>query len=130
MKHRVLVADDDESMRKLLSTVLTMRGFEVVLAKDGRDAVAQAKGLKPALIIMDVDMPGMDGLSALETLKKDPATRATPVLVISGLPGAVISPEAFKEGAIGFLEKPFEPAALAQEVRLTLLKGGIKSDLG
>ena len=118
MGQKIMVVDDDPTMLKLAETTLRMRGFEVVTANNGQKAIEVAQRERPALIVMDLRMPEMDGKTAMHILKQAPETRDIPILVISGLP-----PEQALAGpgeAVGFLEKPFALADLAKEIRIAI----------
>jgi CheY-like chemotaxis protein len=80
---RVLVIDDEETVRDLMRRFLTREGIEVITAEDGKQGLALARELKPALITLDVLMPGMDGWSVLEALKADPQLAGIPVVMLT-----------------------------------------------
>lgn len=122
MSQKIMVVDDDPTMLKMAETTLKMRGFEVVTAKDGREACDRARTERPGMIIMDLRMPGMDGKTAIDHLKNDPATSGIPILMISGMPPESL--QAGPDGTVGFLSKPFPLADLAQRIRITLAKTG------
>lgn len=80
---KLLLVEDNEPSRDALGRRLERRGFEVAVAVDGRDAVAQAHAETPDLILMDLGLPGIDGWEATRRLKDDPATRHIPIIVLS-----------------------------------------------
>ena len=80
-RSRVLVADDTESVRSLFERLLSSDGHDVVSATDGRGALDAIQRERPDVILLDVEMPGMDGLEVCRRLKADPATRLTPVSI-------------------------------------------------
>ncbi|HUW35780.1 MAG TPA: PAS domain S-box protein [Rhodocyclaceae bacterium] len=84
---RVLVVDDDPGVRDYFSQLLQEQDFEVATAMDGQAALSEAKGFAPDLITMDLDMPVMDGRTAIQLLRADPALRHIPIMVISAIPG-------------------------------------------
>lgn len=86
---RILVADDNTSNRRLLVEYLSPYGFELIEAGDGVQALAQAREYQPALILMDIAMPVLDGLEATRRLKADPATANIPVIAVT----ASVTPE-------------------------------------
>ena len=102
----MLVIEDEHSIRRLLSGLIQSRGFATLEAKDGREGVDVARESGPNLIILDISMPGMDGLETLEMLKADPATAGRPVVMLSG----TLDPEHAEMtrglGAAAFLNKP------------------------
>jgi two-component system cell cycle response regulator DivK len=79
----ILVVEDNEPSRDVLSRRLERRGYRVLLAVDGRQAVSVAQAAKPDLILMDLGLPGIDGFEATSQLKADPATRHIPIIVLS-----------------------------------------------
>ena len=116
----VLVADDEIFMRRLLEATFRKGGYRVVQARDGADALAGAVSEKPDLIVMDVLMPGLDGLSAVRQLKQNDATRAIPVIVLSSKGHALTKVDAEEAGAVLFLTKPFSPSQLLAETHRIL----------
>jgi CheY-like chemotaxis protein len=105
---RVLVADDDEDLRRLLARRLGRRGWDVVEAADGAEAVRLAQTHAPAVVVLDRSMPVMGGLDALAALRADPRTAHVPVVLLSA--EEPVAAEA--AGADAQLSKPFEFAAL------------------
>jgi len=118
MSLKVLIVDDDPLVHMLYSRPLIGAGYEVLTARDGIEALAVAARESPELVLMDVMMAGMDGLSALRELRRADATKQTPVIVITSnvTTHAAARREAELAGASGFLTKPFSPAQLLAEV--------------
>lgn len=112
----VLVVEDDPSVRGLLHTLLSAEGYEVVTASDGLAGLVQAAATHPGLILLDLMMPDLGGVRVLEELREDPATRTTPVIVVTGQVDAV--PE-MREllGPGSVFVKPFAVAELLARVR-------------
>ena len=117
-RQRVLVVEDDASTRELLSVALHKRGFEVLLAEDGASGLAVAKGERPDLILLDLRLPGMDGLAVLQALKQEPGTAAIPVITMTGSEGLNDGTRArvLSLGASDFVTKPFDLDMLIQEI--------------
>jgi PAS domain S-box-containing protein len=107
--HRVLVIDDEETVRDLMRRFLSREGFEVVTARDGAEGLALARDLRPMLITLDVLMPGLDGWSVLENLKADPELAGIPVVMLTILDDRN---KGFALGATDFLTKPVDPERL------------------
>jgi len=108
MAPHVLVADDDAWILRMVATVLEKRGYSVETAVDGEDALHRALARTPDLLITDVMMPKMDGWSLVRQLRSHAELALLPVIFLSGgadVPNAV---RAVKEGAIDFIEKPFD----------------------
>lgn len=82
-RKKILVIDDEEPVRQLLSRVLEQCGYDVVTAEEGRTGLARALTERPDLILVDLNMPGMDGRQAISGIKADPATEDIPILVLT-----------------------------------------------
>jgi CheY-like chemotaxis protein len=117
---KILVADDEVFMLRLLDMTLKKGGYEVISCRDGKEALAAAAAQLPQLIVLDVMMPGLDGLGALRQLKENPATREIPVVVLSAKGHALTKVEAEASGAVLFLAKPFSPNELLGAVQKIL----------
>jgi DNA-binding response OmpR family regulator len=117
---KILVADDEVYMLRLLEMTLKKGGYEVVSCRDGKEALTTAVTVLPQLIVLDVMMPGLDGLGALRQLKENPATKKIPVVVLSAKGHALTRVEAETAGAALFLTKPFSPNQLLGEVKKIL----------
>ena len=117
---KILIADDEIYMLRLLEMTFKKGGYAVVSCRDGQEALTQAASGLPQLIVLDVMMPGLDGLGALRQLKENPATRDIPVVVLSAKGHALTKVEAEAAGAVLFLAKPFSPSQLLGEVQQIL----------
>jgi two-component system cell cycle response regulator DivK len=113
----VLIVDDSLHTRNLYSEYLTFRGLGVVSSPDGGSALVMARSMRPDAIVMDLAMPGVDGITATRQLKADPRTRGIPVLILTGFGYRAIEQGALEAGADLFLTKPCLPEDLEQEVR-------------
>ena len=116
----ILVVDDYQDAREMYAEYLQYSGFRVAEAKNGNEAVAQARSLKPDLILMDLSLPGMDGWEATRVLKADEATRHIPIVALTGHALAGASEGARKAGCDSFVTKPCLPDDLVVEVRRML----------
>src|ERR1700761_5201490 len=112
MPKKILIADDEVFMLRLLEMTLKKGGYAVTSCRDGNEALAAAFATPPDLIVLDVMMPGLDGLGALRRLKENPATQNIPVIVLSGKGQPITRVEAGEAGAALFLSKPFSPNQL------------------
>ena len=117
---KILIADDEIYMLRLLEMTFKKGGYAVVSCRDGQEALTQAASGLPQLIVLDVMMPGLDGLGALRMLKENPVTRDIPVVVLSAKGHALTRVHAVLAGAVLFLAKPFSPNELLGEVRKIL----------
>jgi len=116
----VLVADDDTDVRDLVADVLSEAGFRIVMAANGEEAVALAQAHHPALVVLDVMMPEMDGYTALTRLRGHPATRSIPVIVLTGQGEPIYRTLSLGVGAVAHLTKPFSPERLTETVQRVL----------
>jgi CheY-like chemotaxis protein len=120
MSKKILVVDDEQYMHRLMQHHLVRAGYEMITARNGREAVEKAVAENPHLVIMDVMMSEMDGLAALKELKQSPATREIPVIMITASPHATMQQESELAGAAGFYTKPFSPTQLLIEIKRLL----------
>lgn len=116
MPARILLADDDERVRKLIARSLRREGFEVIEAEDGVRAIEQAETSPPDLAIVDLRMPRMDGLGVVRALKARKQSAAMPVLVLSGMDEPEERVRAFEAGADDFVAKPVYMRELLKRV--------------
>ena len=117
-KRAVLVADDDEAVRELVATILEEEGYAVRTAASGSEALSVARQEQPAVVLMDVNMPGLDGLSACRRLRADERLAALPVVLMSSQP--IPGDELRRCRADNFLPKPFDITELVDEVERCL----------
>jgi two-component system alkaline phosphatase synthesis response regulator PhoP len=108
---KILVVDDDKNIVKLVSLLLTQKGHNVLSAVDGKEGLAIAREEKPDLLILDIMMPELDGVSVSGILFQDPVLRRTPVLILSGTGSARGMLELVPNVRL-YMDKPFESAAL------------------
>jgi putative two-component system response regulator len=120
---RILVADDTDSIRALFQKLLSADGHEVITAEDGLAALDAAQRHRPDVVLLDVGMPGLDGIEVCRRLKSDPASRLTPVVLVTGLSDLSDRIKGIEAGADDFLSKPVHPHELrARVVSLSRMK--------
>ena len=114
---RVLVVEDTEDNRKIIRDLLTSAGYETIEAVTGEEGVAMAAEHRPDLILMDVQLPVLDGYEATRRIKADPATRHIPIIAVTSY--ALVGDEAKtrEAGCDGYVAKPFSPRHMLQKVR-------------
>ena len=123
MSKRILAVDDQEDNRRILRDLLTSAGYEVIEATTGEDAVAVAETEAPDLILMDIQLPGIDGYEATRRIKANPRLRQIPLIVVTSYALSGDDVKAFSAGADAYVSKPFSPRALLARVREYLPSG-------
>ena len=117
MSRTILVVDDQEDNRRILRDLLTNSGFEVIEAVTGEEGVTLAEARAPNLILMDIQLPGIDGYEATRQIKAKPALRAIPLIVVTSYALSGDDVKAFAAGADAYVSKPFSPRAMLAKVR-------------
>jgi CheY-like chemotaxis protein len=117
MGQKLIIADDDPLVTQMFQAHLQRSGYEVFTAANGLEAIELAARELPQLIIMDIMMAEMDGLTAIRQLKKSEATKDIPVIAITTNSLAMAQKEAELAGATAFLMKPFSPGRLLAEIQ-------------
>lgn len=122
---KILIVDDEEMIRELAKDYLQSKGYEVLLAEDGKKGLQEAQAKKPDLIILDVNLPKMNGYQVLEKLKNNIETAGIPVVMLT-------TSQSDEDGHQGtgprpdkYLPKPFMPQALLDEIQNTLASRGL-----
>jgi DNA-binding response OmpR family regulator len=116
----ILVADDDDDILLLVTTRLRRDGFNVVSASRGDQALDLAREHKPALAVLDIGMPGLDGLEVLEQIRADEDLRGMLVLLLTAKAQESDVRRGYDSGADAYIKKPFSPAELSTRVRALL----------
>jgi len=116
----VLVVDDLAANRDLIDGLLEGRGYDVVQAGDGSEALAAVRDRQPDVVLLDIDMPIMDGITVCRTIKGDPATRLVPVVLITAASDRETRIRGLEAGADDFLTKPFDGTELLVRTRVLL----------
>jgi len=116
MKKTILIVDDSASLRQVVGIALKGAGYDVIEAGDGRDALTKLDGRKVNLVISDVNMPNMDGITFVKELKKLPAYRFTPVIMLTTESQEDKKREGQLAGAKAWVVKPFQPAQMLAAV--------------
>jgi two-component system cell cycle response regulator DivK len=117
MTKRILVVEDQEDLRGVLRTLLTGSGYEMTEAADGQAGVAKAKAERPDLILMDIQMPVMDGYDATRQIKADPKLAATPIIAVSSFAMKGDEEKARAAGCDHYVTKPYSPVQLLKLIR-------------
>jgi CheY-like chemotaxis protein len=118
-KKKILIVDDEPNVRRLVHTILS-KDFTVLEAEDGRQAIDVAGTQKPDLILMDMLMPRMDGLTACYTIKNDPTTKSIPVLMLTAIGFELNIKLSQQMGADAYMTKPFTSQDLLDKIAQVL----------
>lgn len=117
MAKTIMIVDDSASMRMVVGIALKGAGYEVLEGRDGNDALAKLTGQKVHLIISDVNMPGMDGISFVKAVKLLPAYKFTPIIMLTTESNETRKREGQVAGARAWVVKPFQPEQLLNAVQ-------------
>jgi len=117
MTKRILVVEDTEDNRQIIRDLLTSAGYEMIEALDGAEGVAMAAAHKPDLILMDMQLPVLDGYEATRRIKADPALAHIPVIAVTSYALAGDEAKTKAAGCNGYVAKPFSPRQLLAKVR-------------
>ncbi|MCX8083509.1 MAG: response regulator [Calditerrivibrio sp.] len=121
MKKLIMIVDDSASLRQVVKMTLEKMGYEVMEAKDGKEALDKAKGKKINLIITDLNMPVMDGITFIKELKKLPEHKFTPVMMLTTESQQSKMMEGKAAGAKAWLVKPFKPEQITAAIEKLIL---------
>ena len=122
MSKRILIVEDQEDLRAILRTLLTSTGFEVVEAADGEAGVSKAKSELPDLVLMDIQLPVMDGYEAIRRIKADATTARMPLIAVSSFAMKGDEEKARAAGCDAYVTKPYSPMKLLALVKTFLEK--------
>jgi len=125
-KEHILVVDDEADIRELVEYNLAKEGYKVACAATGEEALKKARAGAPGLIILDLMLPGMDGLEVCRTLKGDTKTRGIPIVMLTAKGEESDIVAGLELGAADYVTKPFSPRVLVARVRAVLRRGAAK----
>jgi len=124
---KILLADDDPEVQEIVKEILEKEGYEVIVAKDGNEALDLAKTKKPDLVLLDYFMPGLTGTEVCGELKKDENTKQIPVIMVTAHPSE--KETSLSAGAVDFITKPVEKADLLLRIKSVLKVRHINNEL-
>lgn len=113
----ILVIEDQEDNRRIMRDLLTSKGYDVIEAVNGLDGVKTAETRRPDLILMDIQLPGIDGYEATRRIKANPETRKIPIIVVTSYALSGDDVKAFQAGCDAYVAKPFSPRELLAKIR-------------
>ena len=117
MSKRILIVEDNEDNRRILRDLLTRAGYEIVEAEAGDTAVALAKSSAPDLILMDIQLPGIDGYEATRRIRALPALAGVPIIAVTSYALSGDEQKAADAGCDAYVTKPFSPRQLLAKIR-------------
>lgn len=117
MSKRILVVEDQVDNRRIVRDLLTKYGYEIVEALTGEEGVAAAESQHPDLILMDIQLPGLDGYEATRRIRANPALQHIPIIAVTSYALSGDDVKAFAAGCNAYIAKPFSPRALLAKVR-------------
>ena len=117
---RVMIVDDSVTVRKVTTRLMERQGWEVTTAKDGLDAVEQLQDIYPDIVLLDIEMPKMDGFEVLRTVRRDERLKDLPIIMITSRTGEKHKQQAFDLGVNSYLGKPFQEAGLMSTIEEVL----------
>jgi DNA-binding response OmpR family regulator len=129
MKQKILVVDDEPEAVDLVEFNLKQAGFDVVTAADGEEALKKAKAHLPALVVLDLMLPEIDGLEVCKLLRRDPATAKMPVLMLTAKAAEIDRVLGLELGADDYVTKPFSPRELVLRIKKILERGQAKTEV-
>ena len=124
MKPTVLVIEDNEQNRYLVSYLLERHGYSVVCASDGQRGLEMVKSLTPVLILLDIQLPTMDGYAVARALRADPSLRDIPIVAVTSYAMPGDQEKAMASGCTGYIEKPIDPETFVSSMERHLKPRG------
>ena len=117
MSNLILVVEDQEDNRRIMRDLLTSAGYEIIEALTGEEGVIMAETHRPALILMDIQLPGFDGYEATRRIKANPDLRPIPIIAVTSYALSGDDVKAYEAGCDAYVSKPFSPRALLAKIR-------------
>jgi two-component system cell cycle response regulator DivK len=117
MKKRILVVEDQQDNRQILRDLLTNAGFDMIEAENGEEAIASAQASRPDLILMDIQLPILDGYEATRRIKADPDLKSIPIIVVTSYALSGDEEKARLAGCDDYVAKPFSPRSLLAKIK-------------
>ena len=117
MSRRVLLVEDQEDNRQIVSDLLTSVGYELLVATNGQEGVDMAVAQRPDLILMDIQLPVLDGYEATRRIKADPTLHQIPIIAVTSYALSGDDVKALEAGCDAYVTKPFSPRALLAKIR-------------
>lgn len=116
MKKKVLIIEDNDQNLYLSTFILEKNGYEVIAARDGLTGIQAASDILPDLILLDIQLPGLDGYSVARRLRENPALGKTPIIAVTSYAMTGDREKAMAAGCTGYIEKPIDPVGFIKEI--------------
>jgi two-component system cell cycle response regulator DivK len=116
MSRTILLIEDNEQNRYLATFLLEQNGFDVVAAVDGPEGIEKARSMQPDLILLDIQLPAMDGYAVARALRGIPSLRQTPIVAVTSFAMMGDREKALEAGCNGYIEKPIDPDTFVSEI--------------
>lgn len=116
MKGKILVIEDNEQNLYLVRYILERNGYEVFTAPDGRSGIEEASSLQPDLILLDIQLPEMDGYAVARNLRRNPALENTPIVAVTSYAMVGDREKVMEAGCDGYIEKPIDPDTFVSQI--------------
>ena len=120
MRKRILVVEDQEDNRQILRDLLTTGGYDIIEAENGQDAITATETNQPDLILMDIQLPVMDGYEATRRIKSNPDLKSIPIIVVTSYALSGDEEKARSAGCDDYVAKPYSPRQLLAKIRARL----------
>jgi CheY-like chemotaxis protein len=130
MKAPILLIEDNEQNRYLVTFLLEKHGYRVLSAGDGPRGIELAKTVVPFLILLDIQLPTMDGYAVARALRENSALRETPIVAVTSYAMAGDRERAIEAGCSGYIEKPINPDTFVEEIERALSRSAVSVDPG
>jgi len=127
MRKKILIVEDNTELLELLRSYVRMAGYSTSTATNGLEALKKARSSTPDLIVLDLVLPELDGFAVCESLKKDPATANTPIIMLTGLTSEMTRYAGLESGANEYVTKPANPDQLVSRIEYWLQKESASS---
>lgn len=122
MKQKILIIEDNEQNLYLLTFIVKKHGYEVSAARDGKEGIEMACSIKPDLILLDIQLPVMDGYSVASNLRKNKDLADTPIVAVTSFAMIGDCEKAIESGCTGYIEKPIDPETFMSQVEQYLIR--------
>ena len=116
IKRKILVVEDSSTIRKVISITLSQKGYEIIEAGDGLEALSKLNEARPDLILLDIILPKMDGYQILSIIRENPEFKNIPVIMLTSKDGIINKVKGKVAGSSAYLTKPFDPAKLVETI--------------